>query len=335
MMRSSSSKSALLQEELCGLAKEARWLDALEKLESYDDIASLDATLVSEIREFGGEFRRAQRECADASIEWEEGHSYLGTETKFRYDDGGVLWLSTEGSMEEVSAYHAVSVIREVALFGEWVPMIRWVNVVEALDFSRLCTFFAVGVRGVLVRDCVLRCAACDASRRDGCLYFAGSSPEDAETYFGRELPPRTWGLGFDRMYVKALHARIEFLSPTSQRCKIVAAVDLRIRLPRSLLDFLMKRLVGVFLLLWRRQARYLANHPESPHRRKINDDTAFYQDWLWPKYLAFLKTKGWKLPQENAVDKENPTIETKEERLLNDDDDPGKNHMTDNIPPR
>ena len=137
MMRSSSSKSALLQEELCGLAKEARWLDALEKLESYDDIASLDATLVSEIREFGGEFRRAQRECADASIEWEEGHSYLGTETKFRYDDGGVLWLSTEGSMEEVSAYHAVSVIREVALFGEWVPMIRWGNVVEALYFLR------------------------------------------------------------------------------------------------------------------------------------------------------------------------------------------------------
>mmetsp|Transcript_4642 Transcript_4642/g.15391 ORF Transcript_4642/g.15391 Transcript_4642/m.15391 type:complete len:353 (-) Transcript_4642:129-1187(-) len=289
--------SGAVRSELLRLKKDARWLDALDRLEEEQFYDASDP-LCAEIESVGGRFREAQRELAEGGRPWEEGHSYAGIATKFRYDDDGTLWLSTEGVMEHIELYYTVSVIREVELFGEWVPLIRFVEVLRQVDFSRLCTHFAVGVPLVLVRDCLLECAACNAALRDSSLYFAGKTPpqnEDAEG--GVVLPARTRGFAFDRMTVLALHARIEFVSATSQRVKVVAAVDLRLRLPRTLLDFLMKRLVGVFLLLWRRQSRAIAKDPTCPHRIKIERDTDFYKDWLWPKYLAFLKTKGWQLP--------------------------------------
>ncbi|KAH8090042.1 hypothetical protein JL720_6339 [Aureococcus anophagefferens] len=133
--------------------------------------------------------------------------------------------------MKDIDLFHTVAVIREIGLFGEWIPFLRHSDVVHELDFSRLLAHFSIGVA---------------------------------------------------------------FTSATSQHAMVVVSVDLRTRLPRSILDFFLKKLVGIFLWLWRRQSRYISAHDEGKHRDAIAADAAFYENWLRPKYDEFCAARGW-----------------------------------------
>ena len=413
------------------MATEARWMcaaKALAHLELAHDVG--DAAWIQEVREqnqglspggllssfvkpgenkpktapHAGErgvaFEAARARCADdadsSESRWEQGFVAFGVETSYYYDEAGLLWLRTEGDMEDVDLFFTVAVIREVALFSEWVPLLTHSSVLRSLDFSRLCAHFSIGVSNILERDCartrptslclfvlpreretrlfhvswnydslryiahrssgewqavwkttlspgVLRIAACNNSADDGSMYFEGESPpdanfagarvkrcvgpqgfeislspsfsfretrartiplladlhkivssQDATDWHGTPLPPRYQGWVTDRMRILAFNARIRYDSATSQRCKICVCLDLRINLPRSLLDLFMKRLAGIFLYLWRRTAQSVASNEDGPHRAAINSDRAFYEHWLLPKYLEFANSKGW-----------------------------------------
>jgi hypothetical protein len=66
-----------------------------------------------------------------------------------------------------------------------------------------------------------------------------------------------------DRMVVRDFYARVQFLSQFSQRCEVVVCVDLRTRLPRAVLDFFLKRLVGLFTPVWKSTSRRWREAPE------------------------------------------------------------------------
>ncbi|KAH8063269.1 hypothetical protein JL722_2433 [Aureococcus anophagefferens] len=51
--------------------------------------------------------------------------------------------------MKDIDLFHTVAVIREIGLFGEWIPFLRHSDVVHELDFSRLLAHFSIGVRGL------------------------------------------------------------------------------------------------------------------------------------------------------------------------------------------
>jgi hypothetical protein len=143
-------------------------------------------------------------------------------------------------------------------------------------------------------------------------------SLDDSETeWHGAAVPPRDRSWGMDRMVVRDFYARVQFLSQFAQRCEVVVCVDLRTRLPRAVLDFFMKRLVGLFIWLWRRQSRYVSAHEQCPHRDAIAKDPAFYDEWLRcftvrgnhrvdlksgltgrfphrPKFVEFCAAQGW-----------------------------------------
>ncbi|KAH8070929.1 hypothetical protein JL721_4847 [Aureococcus anophagefferens] len=197
--------------------------------------------------------------------------------------------------MKDIDLFHTVAVIREIGLFGEWIPFLRHSDVVHELDFSRLLAHFSIGVPGVLSRDCVMRVAACNDALSSGALYFEGESlADDVAAWRGAAVPPRYTGWGYDRMHVHSLVAKVAFTSATSQHAMVVVSVDLRTRLPRSILDFFLKKLVGIFLWLWRRQSRYISAHDEGKHRDAIAADAAFYENWLRPKYDEFCAARGW-----------------------------------------
>jgi YD repeat-containing protein len=146
-------------------AADARWLDALDALDalSADDID--DAALAAEVRHHGARFRSARNafeDPEDDNHQWQGRTERFGVETAFRYDDAGLLWLRTAGNMEDVDLFHTVAVLREIQLFGEWIPFLRQSCVIKAQDFARLLAHFTIGVRGVLSRDCVFRVAACN-----------------------------------------------------------------------------------------------------------------------------------------------------------------------------
>ena len=294
--------------EVRRLAADARWLDALDALEALGASEGGEDEVLEEVRARGACFRRARELCeasggevgevgetSSSSSAWSEGYRAFGVETSFRYDDAGLLWLRTTGPMDDIDLFHTVAVIREIALFGEWIPFLRHSTVVREVDFSRLLAWFSIGVRGVLSRDCVLRVAACNDALSSGALYFEGASlGDDVRTWRGAAVPPRSTTWGFDRMVVRSLFAKVAFTSKTSQHCIFVVSVDLRTSLPRAVLDFFLKKLVGLFLWLWRRQSRYISTHDACKHRDAIAADPAFYETWLRPKYDEFCATRGW-----------------------------------------
>ena len=214
------------------------------------------------MRHHGERFRSARaafEDPDDDNHQWQGRTERFGVETAFRYDEEGLLWLRTAGNMEDVDLFHTVAVLREIQLFGEWIPFLRQSCVIKAQDFARLLAHFTIGVRCCgCKRDCVFRVAACNHALSGGAsLFFEGRSLDDDVTeWHGAAVPPRDRSWGMDRMVVRDFYARVQFLSQFSQRCEVVVCVDLRTRLPRAVLDFFMKRLVGLFIWLWRRQSR-------------------------------------------------------------------------------
>ncbi|KAJ1447002.1 hypothetical protein M885DRAFT_544426 [Pelagophyceae sp. CCMP2097] len=294
-----AAAAAATPDSIRALAADARWLMAYAHLEAHEAAAGapLVGAFFDEVRARGVAFRTAKAQCDGGGEGWSLGHSYLGVDTFFRRADGE-LWLKTQGAMEDVDIFCTVGVLREVELFKEWMPFMRSVSLVKEVDFSRLMCHFSLGVPALLTRDCVLRVAACNAALEDAALYFEGASPEDGETEWeGAAIPKYTTWFNFNRMRVVALNACIKFTSPTSQFVQVVVAVDLRLTIPAPLLDFFLKKLVGVFLVLWRRQSRFIAADADSPHRVEMERDHAFYRDWLWPKYLEFCNKQGWDRP--------------------------------------
>ena len=145
-------------------ATDARWLDAIDALDALNAEAIDDEALAAEVGHHGERFRqaRAALDATDDGHAWQGRTERFGVETAFRYDDEGLLWLKTAGKMDDVDLFHTVAVLREIQLFGEWIPFLRQSCVVGTQDFARLLAHFTVGVRGVLSRDCVFSVAACN-----------------------------------------------------------------------------------------------------------------------------------------------------------------------------
>ena len=293
---SGASETAASMDIIRKHAADARWLDALDALDALSADEIDDEALAAEVRHHGERFRSARNafEDPDDGHAWQGRTERFGVETAFRYDEDGLLWLRTAGNMDDVDLFHTVAVLREIQLFGEWIPFLRQSRVVKEQDFARLLAHFTIGT-AFFRRDCVFRVAACNHALSGASLFFEGRSLDDAVTEWnGAAVPPRDRSWGMDRMVVRDFYARVQFLSQFSQKCEVVVCVDLRTRLPRAVLDFFMKRLVGLFIWLWRRQSRYVSAHEQCPHRDAIAKDPAFYDEWLRPKFVEFCAAQGW-----------------------------------------
>ena len=75
--------------------------------------------------------------------------------------------------------------------------------------------------------------------------------------------------------------------------------MDPRVAIPRSIVNFAIRKLAGLLLYLIQRQAQYVheQNH-DCPHARRIRENTDFYKEWLLPKLTAVCAKNGWDVPQ-------------------------------------
>lgn len=85
--------------------------------------------------------------------------------------------------------------------------------------------------------DCVLHAYGCDAVLEENCILIQGRSVEQWE---GVDVP-KAQGWRHGRLDVRAFKAKIEILSPTSASTSIMANVDPRAPLPKSLINFVVR----------------------------------------------------------------------------------------------
>ena len=303
------------------LQRDARHLvaaDALEELEARLDGSAAAARCrarlstspaVARARELASQLRAARDAFRDGRDDgWIFGVEYMGVSTSYKSGEGGELWLKTEGAMDDMDVLAATAVIREVGLFGEWIPMCKFSRVVRWNSLDHVCAHFALGL-SMLTRDAVLEAVACDCTAEDDSLMVVGRSlPAAARAWHGADVPPAPrWPA--DRMDITGFSAQVLFTSPTALRCKVVCSVDPKMPIPESLMMMLLKKLCGIFLIVWRRAARRVARAARNygsaeadcagaeKHIAAIVADEEFYRGFLLRKYLAWVRRHGWRVP--------------------------------------
>ena len=105
-----------------------------------------------------------------------------------------------------------------------------------------------------------------------------------------------------DRMEVKSFWSIVQVTSPTTAKITMVTRIDPKVALPQTLLNFVIKNVAGILLVLFQRQAASVASNPQCKHAMKIRQDRAFYESWLLPKIRHYCDSRGWARPDVSSL---------------------------------
>lgn len=140
-----------------------------------------------------------------------------------------------------------------------------------------------------------------------------GAADDDVESILkDLNIPPVPTKFGHGRITMNSCYTVIDILSPESGRTKIVANIDLSLKhAPKGLGEFVIKRFFSVFIFKTMDAARKIVKNPvHSPHARRMREDTAFYRDWLLPKFKAYCEEVDWEMPTVAAFEVDHAVFE-------------------------
>eukprot|EP00903_Cladosiphon_okamuranus_P008725 g8357.t1 len=261
------------------------------------------ALLGGELKASFDELRHRAAECSSTLDDWHApdwlvAQTFMGVTTFYKLDPDGSLWIKMHGTMDDVGIMDQLATVREVDLFKKWVPFCNTSKLLTRLGVVELIAYFSLSLPGVR-RDCVLHAYGCDSVMEDSCILIQGQSVEEVPE--GVEVPEfKGWRNG--RMDVKAFKAKIEILSPTSARTSIVANVDPNAPVPQALVNFVVRKMAGMFLYCLKQAAKPISTDESNCHRRRIEEDQGFYKDWLLPRFERFYRQKGWAIGDDLAA---------------------------------
>lgn len=92
-------------------------------------------------------------------------------------------------------------------------------------------------------RDCVMRGYACDYSEKDMILICGDSCGQ--EEYPAHGLPAEPTGWLFKRMYITHFRCQVQLRGVNKGKVILAALIDPQTALPRSVVDFCIKQIVG------------------------------------------------------------------------------------------
>jgi hypothetical protein len=245
------------------------------------------------------------------------------------------LSIKLEGTLEGLSLFEQICVLKEVDLHYTWAPFCCSSMTVAHLDKLDQVGWFIVGMPNFgLARDGCFRAIGCDNIEEDGTILMAAQGIQDdveptvavstvssagsvtsiggVDRYLADdpvlqqlEIPPVSKRRGCGRMTIHKLEAMIQIKSPTSATTRIVANINPNIGfLPAPLLDFIMKHMAGVLLAKLQAAARKIGKHPKTNvHAQRMRAEAPFYRDWLLAKLQYLCKEKGWEMPPGTVFD--------------------------------
>ena len=105
-------------------------------------------------------------------------------------------------------------------------------------------------------------------------------------------FPPEIQRWGHARMVVRNFQSKIDVLGPSHARTRIVANIDPKLFLPQWLINFVMKKMAGLLLVSMLNMSKTVSVDSDCKHGKRISDDSAFYADWVWPKFTLYCQGK-------------------------------------------
>ena len=132
------------------------------------------------------------------------------------------------------------------------------------------------------------------------------------------DIPPPPKGYGHGRMILRKFDSIINVISPKECTTSIVANIDPNLRfIPQVFVDYVMRKICGVLLSKLQSAAKKcMANPVNSPHSRRMREDTGFYVGFLLPKFRSHCREKGWEMLSVAALEMGETDLNEEEWRL-------------------
>lgn len=294
-MRSSSVTAAAEQAERDSAARieQHRQLISLSK-----DILHAKQVEFEALNVRAKDFQQARENLVEDE-DWTLSQTLFGITTSYRREDDGTLSVKLEGELTGVPLFEQLAVLREVDLYTEWAPFCSKADKLTQVGKIEVVAHQVMSVPLLgLSRDVAFRALGCDCMREDGSIIIVAASVDE---FPGADIPPAPTRIGSARMLLRSFQAKVDVLSPTSARTRLVANIDPKLALPQWLIDFSMKKIAGLVLVCLQSQAKKVMNNPDRKHGKRIQEDSAFYRDWLLPKFDQYCRDLGWEMPDISA----------------------------------
>lgn len=250
------------------------------------------------------------------SEEWTVAQTLFGVTTSYRREDDGSLSMKLEGELVGTPLFEQVCVLREIDLHSHWAPFVTSSLTIAHLDKLDTIGWFMVGLPNFgLARDGCFRAVGCDCVEEDQSVLIVGRGvndrpPEatvDEGTAFlsddpelkALDIPEVPNRMGSGRLTIRTFEAKIQVMGPDHCHTSILANIDPNLAfIPQALLEFIMKKMCGFLLIKLQSAAKKVGKDPvRNVHAQRMRDESAFYRDWLLPKFQNIAALRGWDIP--------------------------------------
>lgn len=232
---------------------------------------------VQALREFNGE----------VDTDWQFGQTYVGVTTHWKPGDDGTVWLKLDGLVEGVDIFSTIAVIRETDLYSVWVPFCNRSLMLQESGHVDVAAYMNVAFP-LLQRDAVIQAFGINACYETRAILLLGKTVDES-TLTSSVNVPKARGWNADRLEMRGFRALIEPITRTKARVCIVANIDPKCPIPRSLLNFGIKKVAGILLYLVRKEAEKIeqaqrdGSAAENEHLQRIQHDPTQFYAWLRP----------------------------------------------------
>ncbi|TYZ68953.1 hypothetical protein PybrP1_005122 [[Pythium] brassicae (nom. inval.)] len=284
---------------------------------------------VQRVKERNAQGVQALREFnCEADTDWQFGQTYVGVTTHWKPGEDGTVWLKLDGLVEGVDIFNTVAVIRETDLYNVWVPFCNRSLLLQASGHVDVVAYMSVAFP-LLQRDAVIQAFGINACYESRAILLLGKTVDEA-TLAPSVQAPKARGWNADRMEMRGFRALIEPVSRTRARVCIVANIDPKCPIPRSLLNFGIKKVAGILLYLVRKEAEKIEQAQrdggaDNEHLQRIERDPTHFYAWLRPLMDTWFDDQRCSLlppplplasPESDGVADENERVQ-QERRLL------------------
>nr|CCA22750.1 transmembrane protein putative [Albugo laibachii Nc14] len=226
----------------------------------------------------------------EKEAEWQFAQSYLGVSTYWKPGDSGTIWLKMDGLIEGADVLNTLAVIREIDLYRLWAPFCTISEVLKEVGRVELLAYFSVSLP-FLTRDAVLHAFGVNACYEHRCILLLGQSAPDDMIQV-----PKMKGWNVDRIDIRGFRAKIVPIEPSKAQACIVVNMDIKCAIPKSLLNFGIRKGAGLIHHLTSRQAMKIEKarreNTSDEHLERIQSDPSEVYSWLRPRMSQWFDYK-------------------------------------------
>lgn len=243
--------------------------------------------VMNRIKERSQQGMQALREFnCEVDTDWQFGQTYVGVTTHWKPGEDGTVWLKLDGLVEGVDIFNTIAVIRETDMYNVWVPFCNRSLLLQQNGHVDIVAYMSVAFP-LLQRDAVIKAFGINACYESRAILLLGKTVDECSLPASVQVP-KARGWNADRMEMRGFRALIEPITRTKARVCIVANIDPKCPIPRSLLNFGIKKVAGILLYLVRKEAEKIEQtqrdgSTDNEHLQRIQHDPTHFYSWLRP----------------------------------------------------